>query len=260
MTPSIFDTAEFNSRLFYPRPCAAPPPPGATDCLVEVERGVHVHGRAHPAPEARAVLLYFHGNGEVVPDYDDAADAFVALGVRPVFFGYRGYARSTGVPTLRASLQDAHAILRQVRESGVGTPARPIIVMGRSLGSAPAIELAARAEGVAALIVESGWADPLGVLARRGIRPFVLSDEERQVFSNVEKMREVRVPVLIVHGALDDLIEPREAELNHAAVGAADKRLVILRGCGHNNISRHPKYFDTLGEFIGAPFRGGLSP
>ena len=68
---SIFDSREFNERLFFPRPDTTPPPLGATDQLID---GLHV--RVHDA--GLPTLLLFHGNGEVVADYDDQAVQFAA--------------------------------------------------------------------------------------------------------------------------------------------------------------------------------------
>ena len=71
---SIFDRDEFNDRLFFPRPDATPPPAGAIDRMIGVD-GARLHVRSYAAPAAAATLLLFHGNGEVVSDYDCAAMA-----------------------------------------------------------------------------------------------------------------------------------------------------------------------------------------
>jgi hypothetical protein len=63
---SIFDSDEFNDRLFVPRRDASPTPPGAHDRVIDVD-GATLHVRVHP-PAGGATLLLFHGNGEVVAD------------------------------------------------------------------------------------------------------------------------------------------------------------------------------------------------
>jgi pimeloyl-ACP methyl ester carboxylesterase len=100
----VFDSPEFNARLFFPRPDRGPPPPGARDLFVDVP-GARLHLRWHTAATpARAVVLLFHGNGEVVADYDDLADHYAAAGAELVVVDFRGYGASTGVPTLRAAI------------------------------------------------------------------------------------------------------------------------------------------------------------
>jgi alpha-beta hydrolase superfamily lysophospholipase len=148
---SLFDTAEFSSSLFFPRPDRSPPPPGATDAFVTVD-GAQLHVRTHPAPDGARMLLLFHGNGEVIADYDDAAAEFAAAGARLVVADYRGYGRSTGTPSLRTAVSDAYAVLAAVPG--------PVFVMGRSLGSACAAELyAANLPSVEGVILESGSSD-----------------------------------------------------------------------------------------------------
>lgn len=80
-------------------------------------------------------------------------------GVNFLVADYRGYGLSGGVPTVSAMLGDSHHILDYARirleANGYGGP---LVVMGRSLGSAPALELAAHRDGIDGLIIESGFA------------------------------------------------------------------------------------------------------
>ncbi len=95
-----------------------------------------IHLRQHRLPDALARVLFFHGNGEVVADYDDVAPKFAAAGAELWVADYRGYGQSEGVPTLRTLINDAHLIVAAV--------GGPLVVMGRSLGSAAAAELMGR--------------------------------------------------------------------------------------------------------------------
>jgi pimeloyl-ACP methyl ester carboxylesterase len=84
---------------------------------------------------------------------------------------YRGYGISTGNPTVSSMLSDAYIIFDHIcsilDDKGY---TGPVWIMGRSLGSAPAIEIAAnRQERVAGLIVESGFAGVEDLLRRLGI-------------------------------------------------------------------------------------------
>ena len=65
------------------------------------KKHIHVHVRRHPSASARFSLLFFHGNGEVVSDYDGLAGAFTALGGEMIVCDYRGYGKSEGHPSLR---------------------------------------------------------------------------------------------------------------------------------------------------------------
>ena len=247
---SVFDDPEFNNRLFYPRKAVPPAPLGAEDCTVDVGDGVAVHGRLYRMTSARVVILLFHGNGEIASDYDDLADSFGAVGAALAVFGYRGYGHSTGTPTLRNALSDCHAILRHVMSRDLAGAQRPIVLMGRSLGSGPAIELAASGLGILGLVIESGYADAYRVAERRGYERESVSGEDLAVFSNAEKMQRVTVPVLVMHGRDDELIRFEEAEMNHEAAASQWKRLVILDGHGHNDMVCSARYFPTISGFL----------
>lgn len=107
--------------------------------------------------------------------------------------------------------------------------------MGRSLGSAAAIEVAVRAgEKPAGLIVESGFSDTLALLARLGVRvPPGVEDVDR--FLNRDKIARVEIPTLIIHGRNDVLIPPEDGRALYNACAAEEKELVLLPG-GHNDL------------------------
>jgi alpha-beta hydrolase superfamily lysophospholipase len=243
---SIFDRDELNHSLFFPRTDASEPPAGADDRFVE-RPGARIHVRCHAAPAARCTVLLFHGNGEVVADYDAAADRFARLGAALAVAEFRGYGRSTGEPTLRAVIDDALAIAAAV-------PGAPLIVMGRSLGGAAAHELFARpTERMAGVVLESAFFDLGGLIRRRGLTPpAAYTADELATFDPATKLARGRLPLLVLHGARDTLIDPREAAAAHAAASeAADRTLVLIPGRGHNDLAGAEAYWQALGDFLG---------
>ena len=243
---SLFDSAPFTERLFFPRDDVTPPPDGAADDFVEVG-GASLHVRYHGVSPERRTLLLFHGNGEVIADYDDSAGLFAAAGFGLAVVDYRGYGQSTGSPSLRSMIADAHVILGAVHAVAAG----PIVVMGRSLGSACAADLYGRnlpiVEGV---VIESGLADLAGLVRRRGLEPPAqFSDEERAVFDPLPKLARGTGPLLVIHGERDTMIASSEAEASFAAAGTKAKKLVIVPGRGHNDVSRSRTYWDALAAF-----------
>lgn len=247
---SIFDSQNFNANLFFPRPDTAPIPGHSDEIEVQVGPETMVHIRRHPSPKARFSLLFFHGNGEIVSDYDNLAEHFNAMGAELIVADFRGYGRSTGFPTLRASLEDAHKIFDQLKSTG--KLKEKVCIMGRSLGSAPTLELCAKRSDVAGCVLESGYADPIPLVERRGLKIDQTTPEEDALFNNSEKIRSVNCPLLIMHGADDFLISPQEAKLNYDNAGAKMKHLEILEGVGHNDMMMAPEgsYFTTLKRFF----------
>ncbi len=247
---SVFDSSEFNTNLFFPRPDLLAPPEGTDEIYVEVEPEVHVHLRRHPSPHARFSLLFFHGNGEIASDYDELSKAFAYLGAEFVVCDYRGYGRSSGYPTLRTALQDADRIYQTLKHDGKLLDT--VCVMGRSLGSASAIDLCARYPEIDCCVIESGYADPIPLVKRRGLRIDRMTPEEDALFNNSRKIKKVTCPLLIMHGEDDELIVPDEAQLNYELAGSVSKTLQILEGVGHNDILMAPEnaYFKCLHRFF----------
>ncbi len=262
MTRSLFDDDAFSARLFFPRTDASRPPPGAKDALVDVA-GARLHARWHRAAGATslATVLLFHGNGEVVADYDGAAADFAAAGADLVVVDYRGYGQSTGVPTLRTLIGDVGAVVDHVTSSPAAA-GLPLVVMGRSLGSACAAEVYGRPAGsrVSGVIYESGFCDLRGLVERRGMRPpREFSSEDRAVFDPLPKLARGTLPFLVLHGDEDDVIPIGEGERALATAGGVVKRMVTLADHGHNDVSAAPAYWQAIQEFIAAIARSRKS-
>ncbi len=129
---SLFDSATFNERLFFPGGAQSLRPRGALDLMIAVP-GAELHARWHRATAAQATILLFHGNGEVVADYDSAARSFATAGAELLVVDFRGYGQSTGTPTLRDAIEDARRVVQRIG----GELRRPLVVMGlKGLGYA----------------------------------------------------------------------------------------------------------------------------
>jgi alpha-beta hydrolase superfamily lysophospholipase len=249
---SLLDHPVIARTIFFPRPDFSPPPPDARDVMLEVERGVHLHARVHDAPGAVAVVVLFHGNGEVVSDYDATATRFAQAGGALAVVDFRGYGRSEGEPSLRHLVGDARpafeGLVGDLRRAG---DARPIVVMGRSLGSACAVEVArAVPELVSGLVFESGFSDLTGVARRRGVTVEQVAEEDLEVLCPLRKLARSRTALLVLHGAEDSLIVPEEGRAAFEASVAEDKRFVLVPGRGHNTVSHHPLYWQELASFL----------
>lgn len=249
-----FDRPGICSRLFYPRRETAPFRIGAgfRRLSIPVEKDVVVGGRFHEAGKEDPVLLFFHGNGEIVEDYDDLGAVYRGMGIHFLPVDYRGYGLSSGVPTVTSMIRDAHRIVEYVRswlaEAGFHGP---LVVMGRSLGSAPALEVARHhAETVRGLIIESGFARILPLLALLGIDDPELSEEEGP--RNLEKIREVRMPTLIIHAECDPIIPFAEGEDLFQNSGAERKTFLEIPAAGHNDLFFRGReaYLNAIGIFM----------
>ncbi len=236
---SVLDRQEILSAVFYPRPDPSPAAPeGSQDLFIPAEEGASLMARAHQGPREGASIIFFHGNGEIVSDYDELGRIYNRIGLTFIPVDYRGYGQSTGSPSISAMLRDSHAVFDFVRdwlrERG---HEGPLIVMGRSLGSAPALELASsRQEEFPALIIESGFAYTMPLLRLLGINVEGLGLSEDKGMDNLDKMARVHLPCLILHAELDQIIPLSDAKALYEACPAEDKTLVEIPGASHNDI------------------------
>lgn len=234
------DRPEVISCLFHPRP-ELPwmhSGPGVQDKIIPVADEVGVGARFHLVDKLAPNILFFHGNGEIVADYDELGPVYHRLGINFFPVDYRGYGRSTGKPTVTAMMRDCHVILNFVhgwlQANGYSSP---LIVMGRSLGSASVLELAAHYPTlVNGLIVESGFAWTSPLLKVLGINPQETGFKEEDGLGNLDKIRTIAQPTLIIHGQYDQLIPFANAQALYDACPAPKKTLLKILGADHNDI------------------------
>lgn len=249
---SLLDRPEISQFIFYPRP---DPEPQDDRLLypVEVEEGIFVVCRFYPAPEGAATVLFFHGNGETAGDYDLISSLYTAVGINLFVADYRGYGLSSGRPTVSRIINDANPIFERLREVlRAEGYAEKVFAMGRSLGSAPAIEVAFRSQdALQGLIVESGFSDAFRLLRHIGL-PLRIPADRGADFPNGEKMRSIRIPTLLIHAADDHLIPVQEAEELLRLCAAEEKRLVVIPRADHNTLLMigRDRYFKAMREFI----------
>lgn len=252
---SALDRPDILSFVFYPRRDFTRTPPEARDHFITVEEDVSVSCRYYVNSGESPSVLYFHGNGEVVNDYDHVAPMYNELGLNLFVADYRGYGASQGRPTLRNTVSDACSVLNGLQD--IIRRERycdAVFVMGRSLGSMSAIEIACRhQEEIRGLIIESGFAAFVSLLAHLGLSPDSLGIHDSE-FPNLAKMRTIGSPTLIMHGENDGIIPASEAQELFRTSAAVDKRLLVIPGAGHNDImwTGRTMYFRAIKEFTTA--------
>jgi alpha-beta hydrolase superfamily lysophospholipase len=240
--------------VFYPRKDSTPQPKNAFDLSVSVRNHVSITCRFHFGDRQWPWILFFHGNGEVVSDYDEIAPFYHERRLNLGVADYRGYGTSGGIPTLTDLPGDAQVIFEAAKRelSGRGFSNR-LWIMGRSLGSISALELAFRyPDSIQGLIIESGFCSVVRIITLLGIPPPGI-DLKKTDQECVEMIRKISVPALVIHGERDTLIPVKEAKDLYRQLGSKRKELLILPVANHNDImvAGFKKYFDTLEHFVG---------
>lgn len=239
------------------RPVDAPrnsPPAGAVDIDVTVAQGVVIACRLHTQAITSPTILFFHGNGESIPSYDAIGPRYGHEQLNLLIIEYRGCGWSTGTPQASTLLPDSNAVflalLQWLGEHGYNGP---LFVMGRSLGSASAIDVAANhSETISGLIIESGFAKTLPLAKVLGVDLSQMGINEEQTFNNSAKIASITKPTLILHGQYDQLIPLWQAETLQAESGAKNKELQIVPGADHNSLiaTAGPLYFQVIRKFV----------
>lgn len=237
---SHLDRPEILRVLFHPRIeyGADAKPPGATDVLIPVDEAVVVGARFHMAHPSAPNILFFHGNGEIAADYDDIGPLYNRLRLNFLAADYRGYGQSTGKPTVTAMIRDCHIILEySAKWLEANGYSGPLLVMGRSLGSASALELASRyKDRLSGLVIESGFAYTGPLLKLLGINLEAVDFNEEKGPGNLEKIKTWDKPALIIHAEFDHIIGFSEGKALYHACPSADKTLLKIPGATHNDI------------------------
>lgn len=253
MDYSKLDQPSILSFVFYPRQDWSPLPAGATDHSVSVAKDVSVGCRLYSASKTAPSILFFHGNGEVVYDYDGVAPFYKRLGINLFVADYRGYGRSTGTPSFASTVADSHIIFRYFRETlRAEGYTGPLFVMGRSLGSLSAVELASSyPEQLKGLIIESGFASAARLLSYLNVA-FQSAYLEEFEKASLDRIRSITVPVLIIHGEWDEIIPHDQALVFFDNVGSKRKELLTIPGAGHNDmlVLGMDQYFAKIKEFV----------
>ncbi len=235
-----FDRPEVLDTLFFPR--AARPgsnnPPDIHDGTIPINWEIELGYRLFTHTPDSPVVLHFHGNGEIAADYDGIAPLFHKIGLSLLVVDYRGYGWSTGTPTVSTLLSDAEKVVAAMPEvlQSHGITSSRYFVMGRSLGSAPAIHVAYKfPEKFAGLIIESGFGRATNLFRRLGLPEEVTAKMHDPVGNDI-KMQSIEMPVLIIHGEADTLLPISHSELLYKNSASPNKQFLRIPAAGHNDL------------------------
>jgi fermentation-respiration switch protein FrsA (DUF1100 family) len=200
---------------------------------------VRLHGWHIPAPNARATLLFFHGNAGNISHRLSSIKIFLDLGLSVFIIDYRGYGQSEGKPSIDGTKLDALAAWRWLTESKKIPPGK-VIVFGRSLGGAVAMELT-RAANPGALILESTFSSLSDMAPFPSfIAPFLLGGD---FWNSVETASGLTVPTLSIHSPQDEIVPYRQGRRVFEAV-AGEKAFLEIQG-DHNS-----GFLDSFDDYV----------
>lgn len=241
----------------------------AEDVELSACDGTRLRGWYLPARRstgAGPAVVVMHGWGSASPDLLPAAPALIDAGLSALFLDARGHGRSAAttfmsMPRFAEDLEAGVAWLRrrdEVAASRVG-------VVGHSVGAGAALLAAARDPLIARVVAIASMAHPEELLPRaRGLRPAPRAVTNRVMrtiedtighrfedFAPVNTIRDVRAPIIVVHGLADTTVPPRDAERLVAAAGDR-AQLRLVPGAGHRSLTPFLPLLPELASFLRA--------
>jgi fermentation-respiration switch protein FrsA (DUF1100 family) len=216
---------------------------------IDTSDGAHLRAWIMRAPEPRARIVYFHGNGGNLSNWASILAGIVRRGYSVLAVDYRGYGLSTGRPTERGLYRDVDAVVAHPWTEA--ETRAPLVYWGRSLGGTMAA-YAATVRTPDGVIVESGFPDaraavrsspPLAVL-------FLFSSYR---FPTADFMNRTSAPALLLHGDRDSVI-PFELGRELSRRITRPTEFVVIPGGDHNDDAlRDPaSYWSAIDRFITA--------
>lgn len=202
-----------------------------------------------PHPQARATLVWFHGNaGNISHRVDNIKLLHDKCALSIFIFDYRGYGRSSGHPTEAGVYQDGAAAMEYVRRE-LGVESRDLVIFGRSLGAAVAAEMAGRYPS-RAVILESPFAS-IGAMANQLVPWPPIGPLLSAKFDNLAKVSRISAPLLVIHGERDEIVPFAQGQQVFGA-GREPKAFYPIQDAGHNDtfIVGGEAYFERLRSFI----------
>jgi len=242
--------AYFGNRLFMylPDPARVPPAEAGLEGVAEIELaaadGTKLVAWYAPPQNGKPTLLYFHGNAANAANRAPKIAMMLESGFGVLYLNNRGYGGSEGSPTEAHNVADAIAAYDYL--VGRGVPADEIVAYGESLGSGPAVRLAAE-RPVAAIVLEA----PLTSTADVGRSVYFFLPLSLLITDqyNVERhIRAVTAPLLILHGEQDEVIPVEMGKRNYRAANEP-KRVETFRQGRHNDLFDHGAW-EKMRDFL----------
>jgi uncharacterized protein len=219
--------------------------PEAEEHLLTTADGEKIIAWHIPAKPGRPVVLYFHGNGDYLAGFFGRFRRLISDGTGIVAVSYRGYAGSSGQPSEQGLLQDAAAAYAF---TVARYAADKIDAWGFSLGTGVAVALAAE-QPVRRLILEAPYTSIADVAAPvfwfAPVRLLM-----RDQFRSDWRIQQVKVPLLVMHGARDPTIPIALGE-QLFAMAHEPKQFVRFAEGGHNDLDNFGAV-DVARRFINA--------
>jgi len=203
-------------------------------------QGASLHALHFKQPHPRGVVFFLHGNAGNLVSWTTGVDFYRRVNYDLFIVDYRGYGKSTGHIENEAQL---HADARAAYDAMAPLYRdKPIVIYGRSLGTALAASLARDVQPRLLVLVS-----PFSSLAASAAQayPWAPGWVLKYPLRTDVIIGDVKSPILLIHGSEDKLIPLSHSE-RLKALARSPVELLVVPGAGHGDIHKFPVYLDGL--------------
>jgi pimeloyl-ACP methyl ester carboxylesterase len=195
-----------------------------------------LHGLLFKSDNSKGLIFYLHGNAGSLDGWGEVADVYTALGYDIFLLDYRGYGKSEGELQNEQQLyEDVQAAYTEMLKA---YDEQKIVVLGYSLGSAPAARLASLNRPRLMILQAPYFSMAEMMKSTFPIVPTFLLKYKLETFRYIT---ECKMPVVMIHGDEDEVI-PYGQSLKLKGLSKATDTLITIKGMGHNGMTHHHDY------------------
>ena len=203
-------------------------------------KGAELNALHFKQSEPRGLVFFLHGNVGNLETWTTAVKYYQRVNYDMFIFDYRGYGKSTG------HIQSESQLHRDVRQAwdfiAPHYKDKPIVIYGRSLGTALAVSLA-RDVNPDLLVLVSAF-NSLEDMAQKRF-PWVPDGVLRYPLRTNEIISDVQSKIVLMHGDEDTFIPISHSHKLHALIKVSST-MIVIKGAGHNDIHSFDRYLDGL--------------
>jgi uncharacterized protein len=203
-----------------------------------------LHGLLFKSSHSRGLIFYLHGNAGSLRLWGEVAKTYTDLNYDVFVLDYRGFGKSAGeINSQQQLFQDVQTVYDQLKTL---YDENKIIVVGYSIGTAPATKVAA-ANTPKLLILQAPFYSLTDVMKQA--YPFIPAFLLKYKFETYKLIKQCKMPIVIFHGNQDEVIY-HDASLKLRAHLKDTDKLITLEGQGHNGMTANPDYKRAIADIL----------